>query len=178
MPWWRHQMSTFSALLDFVRGIHRWQKPVTWNFDVFFDESLKKWLSKQWRRWWFETPSRSLWRHNNGMTLECWSSSCHNGENNHKRHNGANSHSRHNGADSHRRHNGSDSRLPIMTSNMRVSLSSNNWHDANLTKYNGNDDNNPNNNAKHNFLLNLYQSYKYKYPKKQKVCKDRTVILP
>ena len=39
---------------------HRWipaQSPVTWSFDVF--------LSKQSCGWWFETPSRSLWRHCN-----------------------------------------------------------------------------------------------------------------
>ena len=38
---------------------------VTWSFDVFFDLRLNKWLSKQLRRRWFETPSRSLWRHCN-----------------------------------------------------------------------------------------------------------------
>ena len=39
------------------------QRPVTRSFDVFFDLRLKQQLSKQWRRRWFETPSRSLWRH-------------------------------------------------------------------------------------------------------------------
>ena len=46
--------------------------PVTGEFpsyrqwrDVFFDLRLNKRLSKQSRRWWFETPSRSLWRHCN-----------------------------------------------------------------------------------------------------------------
>ena len=38
-------------------------KPVTRGFDVFFDLHLKKRLSKQSRRRWFETPSHSLWRH-------------------------------------------------------------------------------------------------------------------
>ena len=33
----------------------------------FFDLRLNKRLSKQWRRRWFETPSRSLWRHCNTM---------------------------------------------------------------------------------------------------------------
>ena len=32
-------------------------------FDVFFDLRLNKRLSKQWWGWWFETPSRPLWRH-------------------------------------------------------------------------------------------------------------------
>ena len=41
------------------------QRPVTRGFDVFFDLHLNKRLSKQSRRWWFETPSLSLWRHCN-----------------------------------------------------------------------------------------------------------------
>ena len=48
---------------------HRWlpsQRPVTQSFDVFFDLCLNKQLSKQSRRRWFETPSRSLWHHCNG----------------------------------------------------------------------------------------------------------------
>ena len=32
----------------------------------FFDLRLNKRLSKQWWGWWFETPSRPLWRHCNG----------------------------------------------------------------------------------------------------------------
>ena len=39
------------------------QKPVTRSFDVSFDIRLNKRLSKQSSGWWFETPSRSLWRH-------------------------------------------------------------------------------------------------------------------
>ena len=45
---------------------HRWislTRPVTRTFDVFFDLHLNKGLSKPSRRRWFETPSRSLWRH-------------------------------------------------------------------------------------------------------------------
>ena len=41
------------------------QRPVTWSFDVFFDLSLHKRLSKQSWGWWSETPSSSLWRHRN-----------------------------------------------------------------------------------------------------------------
>ena len=41
------------------------QRPVTRSFDVFFDLSLKKRLSKQPWGWWFETPVLSLWRHRN-----------------------------------------------------------------------------------------------------------------
>ena len=67
--WWRHQMETFSALLAFlmgnspVTGEFPTQRPVTWSFDVFFDLRLNQSLSKQWRRRWFETSSRSLWHH-------------------------------------------------------------------------------------------------------------------
>ena len=41
-------------------------KAVTRSFGVFFDLRLNKRLSKQSRRRWFETPSRSLWRHCDG----------------------------------------------------------------------------------------------------------------
>ena len=39
---------------------------MTRSFDVFFDLRLYIRLSKQSWGWWFETPSRSLWRHCNG----------------------------------------------------------------------------------------------------------------
>ena len=39
------------------------QRPVTRSFDVFFDMRLDTRLSKHSRGWWFETPSRPLWRH-------------------------------------------------------------------------------------------------------------------
>ena len=42
-------------------------RPVTRSFDVFFDLRTKKRLSKQSRRRWFRTPSRSLWRHCNAV---------------------------------------------------------------------------------------------------------------
>ena len=50
-----------------MRGIYEFpsQGPVTRSFDVFFDLGLNKPLSKQSRRWWFETLSCSLWRHCN-----------------------------------------------------------------------------------------------------------------
>ena len=41
------------------------QRPVTRIFDLFFDLRQNKQLSKQSRRRWFETPSRSLWCHCN-----------------------------------------------------------------------------------------------------------------
>ena len=69
---WRHQMETFSALLAIcagnspvtgeLTGEFPTQRPVTRSFDVFFDLLLNKRLSKQSWGWWFETPSRSLWR--------------------------------------------------------------------------------------------------------------------
>ena len=71
MPWWRHQMETFSALLAIcagnspVTGEFLAQRPVTRSFNVFFDLRLNKQLSKQSRGWWFDTLSRPLWRHCN-----------------------------------------------------------------------------------------------------------------
>ena len=55
--WWRHQMEIFT-------GEFPSQWPVTLSFDVFFDLRLNKGLSKH---SWFETPSRSLWRHCNAI---------------------------------------------------------------------------------------------------------------
>ena len=56
--WWRHQMETFSALLALVRGIHRFTGALMF--------SLICVLNKHSWGGWFETPSRSLWRHCNG----------------------------------------------------------------------------------------------------------------
>ena len=66
--WWRHQMETFSTLQacernSLVTGEFPPQKPATRSFDVFFDLRLNKLLSKLSRRRWFQTASRSLWRH-------------------------------------------------------------------------------------------------------------------
>ena len=69
--WWRHQMETSSALLALCAGNSPFpgpfpaQRPVTRSFDVFFHLRPNKRLSKQSWGWWFETPSRSLWRHCN-----------------------------------------------------------------------------------------------------------------
>ena len=68
---------TFSALLALcagnspVTGEFSSQRPVTRSFGVFFDLDLNKRLSKQWNRWWFETPSCPLWRHRN-VRQKCW----------------------------------------------------------------------------------------------------------
>ena len=61
--WWRHQIETFSALLAICEG----NSPVTKASDaeLFFYLRLNKQLSKQSWGWWFETPSRSLWRQRN-----------------------------------------------------------------------------------------------------------------
>ena len=85
--WCRHQMETFSALLTICAGNppatveFPAQRPVRRSFDVFFYLRLNKLLSKQSWGWWFETPSRSSWRHCNdapqsdrntsGMHLDC-----------------------------------------------------------------------------------------------------------
>ena len=64
-------METFSALLALcvgnspVPGEFPSQRPVTRSFDVFFDLQLNERLNKHSRRQWFETLSRSLWRHCN-----------------------------------------------------------------------------------------------------------------
>ena len=68
---WKH----FPRYWSFVRGIHRSpmpsefpsQRPVTRSFDAFFVLRLNKRLSKPSRHRWFERPSRSLWRHCNGI---------------------------------------------------------------------------------------------------------------
>ena len=71
--WWRHQMETFSALLAIcagnspVPGEFPTQRPVTRSFDVNFDLRPNKRLSKQSWGLWFETLSRPLWRHHNGI---------------------------------------------------------------------------------------------------------------
>ena len=71
-PWWRHQMETFSTLLAFCEGnppvIDGFPSAVTPSFDVFFNLHRNKRLSKQSKRRWFDTPSRSLWRHFNDWT--------------------------------------------------------------------------------------------------------------
>ena len=82
--WWRHQMETFSALLALCAGNSPGtgefpsQRPVTRSFDVFFDMCLNKQLSKQSWGWWFETLSRSLWRHcnENAAILILWTPWC------------------------------------------------------------------------------------------------------
>ena len=85
-PSWRHHMETFSSLLAIceakppVDSPHKGQ----WggSLMVFFVLRLNKRLSKEPRRWWFETPSVALWRHCNAfstmMTLHpsAASSSC------------------------------------------------------------------------------------------------------
>ena len=64
-------METLSALLAIcagnspVPGEFPVQRSVTRSFDVFFDLRLNKRLSKQSWGWWFETLSRTLWRHCN-----------------------------------------------------------------------------------------------------------------
>ena len=76
--WWRHEMETFSALLALcagnspVDGEFPAQRPVTRGFDIFFDLHLNKRFSKQSWGWWFETSSRSLWRHRDGKGPVMW----------------------------------------------------------------------------------------------------------
>ena len=61
-----------TGLLWGVSTGHRWipsQRPVTRSFEVLLDMRLNKRWSKQSRRQWFETPSRSLWRHSNEQKM-------------------------------------------------------------------------------------------------------------
>ena len=75
IPWWRHQMETFSALLTIcagnspVPGEFPAQRPVTRSFDVSFDLRPNKGLSKHWWGWWFETPSCQLWWQRNATHI-------------------------------------------------------------------------------------------------------------
>ena len=67
---WKH----FPRNWPFVRGIHRsrWiphTKASDAELDVFFDLRLNKPLSNQSWGWWFETLSRSLWRHRNAPSF-------------------------------------------------------------------------------------------------------------
>ena len=63
---WKHFLRNWPFVREFTgHGEFPAQRPVTQSFDVFFDLCLTKRLSKQWRGWWFETPSRPLWRHCN-----------------------------------------------------------------------------------------------------------------
>ena len=68
-------METFSALLALgagnspVTGEFPAQRPVTRIFDVFFHLRLIELSSKQPWGWWFETPSRSSWRHCNVLDV-------------------------------------------------------------------------------------------------------------
>ena len=67
--WWRHQMERFSASLALcegnppVTGGFPPQKPAARRCTVIFDLRLSKRSRKQYWGRWFETPSRSLWRH-------------------------------------------------------------------------------------------------------------------
>ena len=87
--WWRHQRETFSASLALcvgnspITGEFPAQRPVTRSFDVFSDLRLIQQLSQQSRRWWFETPSRPLWRHCNGIVITVTSYE-HHGVSNHR----------------------------------------------------------------------------------------------
>ena len=75
ITWWRRQVEIFSALLAFcagnspVPGEFPSQRPVTRSFDIFVHLCLDQHLNKPWRRRWFETPSRSFWRHCNELCI-------------------------------------------------------------------------------------------------------------
>ena len=66
--WWRHQIETYSALVALSGQFtsHRWI-PLTKANDaeLWCFLRLNTLLGQQSWGWWFETPSRSLWRHCN-----------------------------------------------------------------------------------------------------------------
>ena len=69
---WKH----FPRYWPFVRGIHRSlvnsPHKGQWRGELVFSlicAWINGWVSKQSRGWWFETPSRSLWRHCNMAAL-------------------------------------------------------------------------------------------------------------
>ena len=68
--WWRHQMETFSALLELCMvnpsdtgGFSHPNKANDAEVSCFYDVQLNKRMSKQLGCWWFETPWRSSWGH-------------------------------------------------------------------------------------------------------------------
>ena len=68
------KLKHFPRYWPFVRGMpgeFPSQMPVTRSFDVFFYLPVNKRLSKEPIRRWFETPSRSLWRHYNEWRHIC-----------------------------------------------------------------------------------------------------------
>ena len=75
--WWSHQMETFPTLLAICAGNSPVtvelpaQRLVTRMFDFFFDLLLNKQWSKQSWGWWFEMPHHLLWRHCNGIHINC-----------------------------------------------------------------------------------------------------------
>ena len=71
-PHWGWNMTSSNG--NIFRVIDHLWIPRT-NFDVFFDLRLNKRLSKQSWGWWFEKPSRPLWRNCNDMIVSCWACS-------------------------------------------------------------------------------------------------------
>ena len=70
--WWQkedsfHMKTSSTGNIFRVTGPLCWEFPAqrseTRSFDIFFDLRLNKQLNKQSWGWWFETLSRSLWRH-------------------------------------------------------------------------------------------------------------------
>ena len=75
--WWRHQMETFSALLALCAGNSPTKGQWTGGLMLSLICALNKRLNEPSRGWWFDTPSRSSWRHCNDMTIYCLSTNLH-----------------------------------------------------------------------------------------------------
>ena len=69
--WWHNQMETFSALLALCEGNplvttgFPLQRPVTQSFECFLWSLPEQMAEQTTKRWWFEMPLYSLWRHCN-----------------------------------------------------------------------------------------------------------------
>ena len=87
ISWWRHQMENIFC----ITGHLCWEFPGPWwipgtkasdsELWYFIDLRRNKLLSKQSWGWWFETPSRPLWRHRNvkpitDRTTTLWTTWC------------------------------------------------------------------------------------------------------
>ena len=48
-----------------------WTKASDGKLWCFYDLRLNKWLSKQWWGWWYGIPSHPLWRHCDGIEIQC-----------------------------------------------------------------------------------------------------------
>ena len=86
MTWWRRVPSRLRGFMHMMQWYHHHDDVIKWNFFRVTGHlwgihrspvnSPHKGQCKQWRGWWFDTPSRPLWRHCNDWSLtavDIWS---------------------------------------------------------------------------------------------------------